>query len=50
MKGKNIIHFENNIEEYDLGVRKDFLNKTPVGWGGYSKVWLPRALSRGSVP
>lgn len=48
MKGKNTIHFEDNIGEDDLGVRKDFLNKTPVRWGGYSKMWLPRAL-RGAV-
>lgn len=48
MKGKNTVHFEDNIGEDDLGVRKDFLNKTPVRWGGYSKMWLPRAL-RGAV-
>ena len=28
VKGKNTVHFEDNIGEDDLGVRKDFLNKT----------------------
>lgn len=50
MKSKSIILFKDNIGEYlyDFGIGEDFLNKTPFDGEDitYSKMWLPRALSR----
>lgn len=36
MKSKNI-PFKDNIGEYlyNVGIGEDFLNESPIGWGGY---------------